>query len=202
MLKKIALGVLLTGLVAVLVLGAVIRTNAKTSKVAGEGGRHGRLTETTAAEVASEEHTYLGGGNGGRWSQEPVAEGVFGRGGGRGIQGAGVGQLPNGSSIPQADVLPTEWVTLDGVVSSVADDLVEIETMSGEIIPFEGQPLRYALQQGFAAQVGDAISLHGFDEDGEFKIGQVTNLGNGTTFTLRDASGRPGWSGQGRGRRG
>ncbi len=201
MLKSIALGVLLTGLVTVLVMGAVIRTNAKSNETAGEGGRHGRTTETTAAEAAAEVQAYLGGGNGGRWSQQSAPQGVTGQGGGRWAQGNST-QAPFGSGIPQADVLPAEWVTVEGIVSSAADDLVEIQTAAGEIIPFEGQPLRYALQQGFAVQVGDAISLHGFDEDGEFKIGQVTNLGDGATITLRDTSGRPGWSGQGRGRRG
>ncbi len=198
MLKKIALGALLTGLVAVLVLGAVIRTNAKTNEVAGEGGRHGRTTETSAAEAAHEEHVYLGEGNSGRWGADAEAEVVTGQGGGRWAQ-QDSSQAPFGNGIPQADVLPAEWTTIEGIVSSAADDLVEIETASGETVPFEGQPLRYALQQGFTVQVGDAVSLHGFDEDGEFKIGQVTNLGSGATVTLRDTSGRPGWSGQGRG---
>ena len=40
------------------------------------------------------------------------------------------------------------------------------------------------------------MALDGFDEDGEFKIGQVTSMG--ASVTLRDASGRPGWAGRGR----
>ena len=44
MLKKIALGALLTGLVAVLIWGAVIRTNAVNGEGAGETGRRGQVT--------------------------------------------------------------------------------------------------------------------------------------------------------------
>lgn len=195
MLKKIVLGVLLTGLVAVLIGGAVIRTNAKTNEAAGVGGRHGWTTEATASKDVFAAQDYLAGGNGGRWND---AEGVTGQGGGRWGQGSALNTQPNGSGVPQADVEPTEWFTIEGVVVSATDDLVEIKTAAGEIIPFEGQPLRYALAQGFTVQAGDAVRLHGFDEAGEFKIGQVTNLSGGATITLRDTSGRPGWSGRGR----
>lgn len=65
------------------------------------------------------------------------------------------------------------------------------------MISFEGQPLCYAVSQGLALQVGDAVTLNGYEEDGEFKIGQVTSLSSGASITLHDASGRPGWSGGG-----
>ena len=109
--------------------------------------------------------------------------------------GRAVGML---NGVPQADVQPAEWRTIQGTVVSVADDLVEIKSTTGEVIPFEGQPLRYALEQGFSLEAGDAVALGGFDEGGEFKIGQVESLGNGMSVTLRDASGRPGWAGRGR----
>ena len=64
-------------------------------------------------------------------------------------------------------------------------------------IPSQGRPLSYALEQGFASTIGDAVLLHGFDEDGEFKLGQVDNLTAGASVILRDASGRPGWAGRG-----
>ena len=37
---------------------------------------------------------------------------------------------------------------------SVADDLVEIKTAAGEVIPFEGRPLSFALEQGFSLEGG------------------------------------------------
>jgi hypothetical protein len=186
MLKKIALGALLTGLVAVLVWGAMIRTNAVNGQGGSEGGRRGQMTENVATAAQ-------GQGGGGRWNE--TVQGATGRGGGRWAQGGAVEQTP---ALPQADVQPAEWFTVEGAIVSVADDLVEVRTAGGEVIPFEGQPLRYALSQGFAPKVGDAVAFSGFDEDGEFKIGQVTSLGSGKTITLRDASGRPGWSGRGR----
>lgn len=189
MLKKIALGALMTGLVAVLVVGAVNRTNAVSGDASGETGRRGQTAYTETELLAQ--------GGGGRWST--TEQEATGRGGRWAQQNAAGQSWGGGANEPQADVLPTEWNTLQGTVVSATADLVEIRAADGAVIPFEGQPLRYALSQGFSAQVGDAVSLSGFDEDGEFKIGSVTALSSGATYTLRDASGRPGWSG---GRRG
>ena len=144
-------------------------------------------------------------GSGGRWRETETTQGATGRGGGGGRwaqggsaeQGSALGQAPAGQSgVPQADVQPDAWRTLRGTVVTVADDLVEIRTTAGEVIPLEGRPLSFALEQGFSIEVGDAVTLAGFDEDGEFKISQVTS--NGASITLRDASGRPGWAGRGR----
>lgn len=174
MLKKIVLGALLTGLVAVLVWGAVNRTNAKGSESSAETGRRGQVAESVTADAVAQ------GSGGGRWAQ-----------------GGARDQAPAGQSgLPQAEVQPDAWRTLEGTVVSVADDLVEIRTTVGEVIPFEGRPLSFALEQGFSLEVGDAVALAGFDEDGEFKISQVTS--NGASITLRDANGRPGWAGRGR----
>jgi len=224
MLKKIAMGALLTGLVAVLILGAVNRTNAVSGEAAGETGRRGQATETTTTEAGVQNYGQRAGtanevngqggrwaqeaattetlGQGGRWAQEAVTTETVGRGG-RWAQGAEVNQVPAGqgagglNSVLEADVQPDEWRTVEGTVVSAANDLIEIETAAGEIITFEGRPLSFALEQGFSLQLGDAVAVDGFDEDGEFKIGQVTNLGNEASVTLRDASGRPGWSGRG-----
>lgn len=182
MLKKIALGALLIGLVAVLILGAVNRTNAVGGEGAGGTGHRGQTTGNVTADVVRS-----GSGvqnNGGRWGQGGAAE------------QAQAGRASPLSGVPQADVQPAEWRTVEGTVVSVAPDLVEIRTAAGEVILFEGRPLSYALEQGFAAQVGDAVSLDGFDEDGEFKLGRVTS--NGASIVLRDADGRPGWAGRGR----
>jgi len=208
MLKKIAMGALLTGLVAVLILGAVNRTNAVSGEGAGETGRRGRTTETVRADAGVQNYgqrartTNEVNGQGGRWAQGAATTETSGRGG-RWAQGAAVNQVPAGQvqgalgGVPEADVQPDEWRTIEGTVVSVASDLVEIETAAGEIIPFEGRPLSFALEQGFRLQLGDAVAVDGFDEDGEFKIGKVTNLDSEASVTLRDASGRPGWSGRG-----
>lgn len=191
MLKKIVLGALLTGLVAVLTWGAVIRTSAQNGEGASETGRRGQTTETVAANANTQSYTEREGaanevtGRGGRWAQGSAAD--------LAPVEPGTGAL---SGVPQADVQPDEWRTVQGTVVSVADDLVEIQTAVGEVIPFDGRPLSYALEQGFSLKPGDAVALDGFDENGEFKLGRVTS--NGASVTLRDADGRPGWSGRGR----
>jgi len=95
-------------------------------------------------------------------------------------------------------VAPEDWVALQGTVASVSTELVEIATTGGDLIPFEGRPLSYSIEQGFALHTGDAVRLEGFDEVGEFKLGKVTNLTTGAAIALRDAGGRPGWAGRGR----
>lgn len=192
MFKKIVLGSLLIGLIAILVAGAVIRTNARAENgAANGGGQHGR--NVAAAQVTGE-HA-IAQGRGGRWAQtEPAAPGATVGRGGFGQQAAG------NATAPQIAAAPANWQTVSGHVVSVASDLVEIETASGATIPFEGQPLRYALTQGFILKLGDAVTVSGYDEDGEFKIGQATNLTTGASVMLRDATGRSGWSGAGRGR--
>lgn len=195
MLKKIALGALLAGLVAVLVWGAVIRTNARGGESAGEAGRFGRVTEPAMADAPAR-------GDGGRWSATSQgAAAATGRGNGRRLQGDAQEQVPSQpGDVPQADVQPDDWRTIQGIVAGATGDLVEIRAASGEVIPLEGQPLRYALEQGLDLAVGDAVALSGYDEAGEFKIGRVTCPDDGTSVTLRDASGRPGWAGRGQGR--
>lgn len=176
MLKKIVLGALLVGFTAILVVGAVIRTSAKSIDGAGNAGRRGQATEY-ATDSATR-----GSGGGGRWAQGASASEV----------------LAFQSSLPQADVQPNEWRTVQGSVVSVSDALVEIQATTGEVIPLEGRPLSFATQSGFSLQTGEPVTVDGFDEDGAFKIGSVTSETTGMNITLRDASGRPAWSGQGR----
>jgi len=104
----------------------------------------------------------------------------------------------DGQGAPLADVAAEAWLVMTGKVVSVADDLVQIKTDAGEVIPFEGRPLSFAAEQGFSLKVGDSVTLDGYDENGQFKIGKVTNVNSGASVMLRDASGRPGWAGRGR----
>ena len=72
MLKKIVLGALLTGLVAVLIVGAVNRTNAKSGEGAGVTGRRGQVTASVTADAVAQ-------GSGGRWSETETPQGATGR---------------------------------------------------------------------------------------------------------------------------
>lgn len=147
MLKKIVLGALLLAVIAILAVGAIIRTN---DKVVGASNGRGQ----------------------GRGANNPAIAGQF---------------------------TPIEWITVEGTVISVDDIAMTVKTPSGEQVLVEGRPWSYALEQKFVATVGDQIKVKGFSESGYLTAAQLQNLTNGKTVQLRDANGRPGWSGRGRG---
>jgi hypothetical protein len=207
MLKKIVLGALALGLIAILTIGAVNRTNSKSSEQSST--RRGQTTAVAAGPGAQVEQRGGGGGQGrGRQETSPQAlpsqpQGRQGGGGqgGRGQldsgvqgqeglgQGRGYGQLPEGTT--------QSWQLVPGVIVSVADDLLTVKTNSGQMIEVEGQPLMYLLSQGYVPQVGSQVTLAGFEEAGEFKVGELTDHTGNQTVKLRDQSGRPMWSGRG-----
>jgi hypothetical protein len=73
-----------------------------------------------------------------------------------------------------------------------------VQTLSEERIQVGLGPSHYRDAQGFVLAMGDQVRVSGYWEDDEFKAGQVENLETGERITLRDASGRPMWAGQGR----
>lgn len=93
------------------------------------------------------------------------------------------------------------WRTLSGTATLVNADGLTILAESGEVW-VEGQPWSYASSSGFSASTGDSLRLEGYDEDGEFKVGRLTNLSTGQMVVLRDADGVPAWRGSGRGQSG
>ena len=90
--------------------------------------------------------------------------------------------------------VPIEWESLTGKVIAVDGD-VTIQTAEGQVLIGMGQS---AYREGFGLEVGDEITMLGFHEDGAFKAGTVENLTTGEMIVLRDETGRPMWSGQGR----
>ena len=74
-----------------------------------------------------------------------------------------------------------------------------IETDSGVTVQVGLGPSHYREGQGFVLSTGDNVRASGYWQDGEFKAAQLINLDTGAQITLRDASGRPVWAGQGRG---
>jgi hypothetical protein len=185
MFKKVLLGLLAAGVVAILIVGAVNRTASRTGEtVTGGNGRRGG----DGVAVESLDPGILGGETRGQ-----------GNGGGRRSQAAaGVAQPAEGLAVSQAIM---EWQTIDGVVAGVATDLLTVHATDGQTVEVEGQPWAFAQQAGFAPQVGDSITLVGYDEAGEFKVAEMMNTSTSQSVTLRDATGRPGWSGRGQGRK-
>lgn len=113
-------------------------------------------------------------------------------------EGQGQGQKARGSAVEQAgtSVTAADWTTYTGAVVSVSEGEMVLETESGEQIIVEGRPWSFTQENGFVVQVGDAVTLDGFYEDNEFKVGRITGP-DGQTVQLRDETGRPGWAGQG-----
>jgi hypothetical protein len=115
-------------------------------------------------------------------------QGQTGKGlGGDGIEGAGTGQ---------ANV--DEWLTLDGTVVSMDSYALIVETVDGQEITVQGRPWLFIQESGLVLQVRERVQLIGFDDAGEFEVGQIANLTSGDSVQIRDESGRPLWAGGGR----
>jgi len=176
MFKKIIVGTLILGLVGILVIGALNRTNSNTGSTEGRGQGRGRSDEATT-------YTTSGGRGQGGYSQDTPS----GRGQGRGQ----ADQL----GADQAQVV--EELTLQGKVVSVDNTALLVQTVSGEQVTVENRPWQYALGANFSAQVGDQVTLTGYYQSGVFEVSQINDLTNGKSVVLRDVTGRPGWSGRG-----
>ena len=178
MLKKIIVGLVSVGTLAVLIVGGVNRTIAKTTDEYGTGNRSG------------------GGQN---IRSESTVDAIDAGGTGQGRRAGGNRQAEAGSEpLVLAEEQFTELVTLQGSIASV--DLAEavlINTESGQIV-LEGRALSFAVSQGFTAQEGDEMLLAGFYEGTDFEIVQLTNQTSQQVIQLREASGRPLWAGGGR----
>ena len=171
MLKKIVLGTLFVGLVAVLVIGAANRTSARAESD----------SEVDHSVVTTEASKGLGVGDQGL--------GVGGQGDGRGRDEAGLAQAG----------AVTGWVAVDGTVTDVTGEEIIVETADGQAVSVGGRPWAYAQEQQFGVQVGDRLRLHGFYEGEELEVGRIENQRSGASVQMRDENGRPMWAGRGNG---
>lgn len=189
MLKKIVLGALLTGMVGALVAGGIIRTNAtlNQAEARGEGGHQNGRNGVEVSEGQSQQLRQNFGGQ----------QGSGGYGGGGRNSGAG-GQAGGGDQLGTGQAQVSEWVTLSGTVLSVNEDEMVVEMDDASQIVIEGRAWSFAQQQGFTLNAGDAVTVTGYYEDGEFKVGQIELTALQTSIALRGENGRPLWAGQGR----
>jgi hypothetical protein len=126
-----------------------------------------------------------GGGNGGNGQ---------GNGAGNGNSGAQDGQR---NPQPQAQV--DEWVTVEGVISEVAQNSITVQTTDGETLVVQlGRP-GFVAEQGVTFQIGDEVIVVGFYEGTQFMAGEITQVETGMRVMLRDPNGRPLWAGPGGG---
>jgi hypothetical protein len=176
MIKKIALGILLVGLIALLVIGAINRTMAKdrqSKDVLGQSEGVDRQGAVEDKDVSSA-------------TQQPGA-------------GSGGNGQPGGSGNGTTQTAVHEWLELQGEVESVDEIELTVALSGGELEILDAREWQFAQEQGFSAQVGDQIILYGFYQGGDFKPGRVEDLTNGQSVLLRNSDGKPLWSGGGRG---
>ena len=165
----------------------------------------GRQGQNTASE------TWQGQGNG-RGQNRQTEQNSAGvgeaeqAGQGYGRQGQNKGRAQNRQSeqagAGNAEAVHTDmvWQTVQGEVVSLAPDAMIVETTSGTSVFVAGRPWSYAQESGFVVELGDEVTLNGFEENGEFKVGELTNDAGGQLVQIREYSGRPLWAGGGQGR--
>ena len=112
---------------------------------------------------------------------------------GYGGQGTWNGQSPTDGK-PQA--MYSDWITVQGTVLAVELNALIIETTDGQTMPIQLGPEHFWAAQGFVIEAGAEVQVTGFYEDEvSFSAGQVTLLDTSEILSLRDADGRPLWSG-------
>ena len=183
MVKKIVLGTQFVIFVGALITGAVIRTMDKTEQVALATGSNRENEGISGGQGNSQ-------GKGGSGGSDNAAAGTGQGRGGNGGEGSGLLAEQNTDHV---------WDAYSGVVIDVSVDVLTIETDSGETIQVDGRAWSYAQNLGFVLQQGDLVEFEGFYEDSEFKVVSLENLTTNENIVLRDADGRPAWSGGGRG---
>jgi hypothetical protein len=94
---------------------------------------------------------------------------------------------------PQAEV--DAWLTLSGVVQSVDVNAMTLTTADGEKIEIQLGPEPFWSEQGVALEPGAEVTVTAFDEEGSLTAGEIVVTATSEQITLRDADGRPQWSG-------
>ena len=204
MIKKILLGITFTALAGGLIYGGVNRTLAQTIdkepvtqllRLEKDLNNQERLEENL--EIKQGVGIDNGSTGQGLGTGNDNDSGGYGNGSDKeGYEQSGDG-VPFGDGVPDAVV--DEWVTLQGTVTAVDANLLEVTTSDGKVILVENRAWWFAQEQGLTLAAGDSVSLTGFYDDGVFEAGSITSLATSQTVSLRDADGRPLWSGRGNG---
>jgi hypothetical protein len=200
MLKKIIIGGLVVVVLGAVGVGIIDAAQGKTLAAQGRA-----VTVQTQANVPAAVAAANGQGQGvGRGGQgqaqgqaqgQPQGQGQGYRGGqGQAAGGQGQAQNPNAGT-PQANV--TDWTTVTGTVNSFDGVGVSLTTTDGAPLWVQFGQSRYVTAQGVTFTAGDHVTVSGFEENGQFQAGTVTNDTTGQTLNLRDATGRPLWAGGG-----
>lgn len=170
--------------------------NATAESQQGQGNGRGQNRQVEQDHESFGEAEQIGQGYG-RQNQNTTGES-------QAVQGNGQGRNRQteqaAAAVAEAEHADMDWQTVQGEVVSLASDEMLVSTASGATVVVEGQPWSYAQQAGFTAELGDEITVNGFEEDGEFKVGELMNDASGQLIVLRELGGRPMWAGQGQGK--
>jgi hypothetical protein len=195
MFKKVLAGGFLLIMVGAVIAGA-ITLFAQADKADACVGSNNRGQDSVARQgIDGRGGQGAGQGRGREYTEADISQNGFRENGPQDGYGQGLGR--GRSTGPESLAAETDRQTIEGVVMETTE--LAIETPSGEIVQVGLGPSHYRDAQGFALAVGVKVQVSGYWEDGEFKASHVTNLDTGDSITLRDASGRPMWAGQGRG---
>jgi len=169
MLKKIVLGTLFLGLVAVLFVGGAIRTLDKASEPDQSNGQGNGQTLTGTDDRSDQE------------SEDDDRQ--------PGNNISGSGQAGEGQDRVDA------WLEFAGTVTEASAHELAIELDTGETVSVTGRAWQFAQQNEFTATAGDSVNLTGFYEGERLEIGKIVNKSTDQTILIRDENGRPAWSG-------
>ena len=192
MLRKVLIGLLAVAMVGGLafglfIVGRELFLGPAEARAQGVGVRGQVASEPVVRQAGRSELVQAQGRGLRNYAQEAQVGEARGPAQERGAVGAG--------SAPAGEL---GWEEIRGIVVAY-DHEMTVQTAQGEVLVGMGQ-ISYIEAFEFQASPGDEVIVLGYQEDGEFKAGEVRNLTNGQTIVLRDASGRPVWSGQGRGK--
>jgi mono/diheme cytochrome c family protein len=170
-----------------------------------------RAWEPTAPFVENPRGTQQGGGP--PWLRSDdgtttTTPGGGGQGQGQGNQGGGQGNggppwrdsgtAPGqsnqgaGSETP-AIVEQGPKIAVQGIVAAIENNMLTIQTLDGALVEAMLGPPWFWSEHGIVLNVGDAISLEGFESADHMEVNWITNQTSGETKVLRE-NGMPVWT--------
>lgn len=197
MLQKIVVGTLVAALSGVLVVGAINRTDAKSEQVAQEHEvNSGRLAREEDREPIQQGQGQQGQGNRAAYAETDTLESVS-RGGGQGrlSEGFSGNWQEDTSRGGEGSAYVDEWLEVVGTVVSMNEEELVLQLQDGQEMVVECKSWTYALELGFATEIGHELKLYGFYEGEELEIGGFEDLTTQLLTMVREESGRPFWAG-------
>lgn len=173
MVKKYLKWTVYGSIVALLIFGGVIRTQAKADQ---EGTQFGSEPELENLSSQSQDERGAGG-----WSREEA--------------GRNEGSSGNSQELYLAAEEEHDLVILTGVVTGLDSESLWIEMVQGGSLEITGRAWLFIQEAGLTFAGQEEVELEGFYENEEFEVSAIWNISQDTFLQIRDESGRPLWRG-------